>query len=103
MNKVFYSIPIEYRNNFSFTVSYFQHEKEYLEILTAVKGTEKEKRLASQFIARFFKHFPNLADQAIEAQIDLCEDEEVAVSTCFNNAAFMFVNMFVFVTYLVLK
>jgi hypothetical protein len=58
----------------------FQHEAEYLEILTAVKGSSKEKRLASQFIARFFKHFPTLADQAIEAQLDLCEDEDVAVS-----------------------
>jgi len=59
---------------------FFQHEAEYLEILTAVKGSSKEKRLASQFIARFFKHFPTLADQAIEAQLDLCEDEDVAVS-----------------------
>lgn len=57
-----------------------QHEKEYLEILTAVKGSPKEKRLASQFIARFFKHFPKLADQAIDAQLDLCEDEDMAVS-----------------------
>ncbi|XP_039294659.1 apoptosis inhibitor 5 [Nilaparvata lugens] len=56
-----------------------EHEKEYLEILMAVKGSEKEKRLASQFIARFFKHFPNLADQAIEAQLDLCEDEDVSI------------------------
>uniref|UniRef100_A0A1B6EI71 Apoptosis inhibitor 5/fibroblast growth factor 2-interacting factor 2 n=1 Tax=Cuerna arida TaxID=1464854 RepID=A0A1B6EI71_9HEMI len=56
-----------------------EHEKEYLEILTAVKGSEKEKRLASQFIARFFKHFPHLADQAIEAQIDLCEDEDLSI------------------------
>jgi hypothetical protein len=60
----------------------FQHEAEYLEILTAVKGSSKEKRLASQFIARFFKYFPALADQAIEAQLDLCEDEDVAVSWC---------------------
>lgn len=57
-----------------------QHEKEYLEILSAVKGTPKEKRLASQFIARFFKCFPDLADQAIEAQLDLCEDDDVSVS-----------------------
>ncbi|XP_034937056.1 apoptosis inhibitor 5 [Chelonus insularis] len=56
-----------------------EHEKEYLEILTAVKGTAKEKRLASQFIARFFKHFPKLADQAIEAHLDLCEDEDMAI------------------------
>lgn len=56
-----------------------EHEKEYLEIITAVKGSPKEKRLASQFIVRFFKHFPKLADQAIEAQLDLCEDEDVAI------------------------
>lgn len=60
---------------------YFQHEKEYLEILAAVKGSDKEKRLASQFIAKFFNSFPTLADQAIEAQFDLCEDDDVAVST----------------------
>lgn len=51
-----------------------------MEILTAVQGSAKEKRLASQFIARFFKHFPALANQAIEAQLDLCEDEDIAVS-----------------------
>ncbi|GBP03841.1 Apoptosis inhibitor 5 [Eumeta japonica] len=56
-----------------------KHEKEYLEILAAVKGSDKEKRLASQFIAKFFNSFPNLADQAIEAQFDLCEDEDVAI------------------------
>lgn len=58
----------------------FQHEKEYTEILAAVKGSDKEKRLASQFIAKFFSSFPNLAEQAIEAQFDLCEDDDVAVS-----------------------
>ncbi|XP_063989229.1 apoptosis inhibitor 5 [Diachasmimorpha longicaudata] len=56
-----------------------EHEKEYLEILKAVKGSPKEKRLASQFIARFFKHFPKLADKAIEAHLDLCEDEDIAI------------------------
>ncbi|CAG2056907.1 unnamed protein product [Timema podura] len=56
-----------------------QHADEYLEILMAVKGSSKEKRLASQFIARFFKHFPTYADQAIEAQLDLCEDEDIAI------------------------
>jgi hypothetical protein len=49
--------------------------------LAAVKGSDKEKRLASQFIAKFFHNFPNLAEQAIEAQFDLCEDDDVAVST----------------------
>ncbi|KAK3923937.1 Apoptosis inhibitor 5 [Frankliniella fusca] len=56
-----------------------EHKDDYLEILKAVKGSDKEKRLASQFIARFFKHFPTLADQAIEAQLDLCEDEDLAI------------------------
>ncbi|CAN8027341.1 unnamed protein product [Ixodes persulcatus] len=55
------------------------HEKEYLEILDSVKGTPSEKRLASQFIARFFKSFPHLAEKAIDAQLDLCEDADVAI------------------------
>lgn len=58
----------------------FQHEKEYLEILAAVKGTNNEKRLASQFICRFFKFFPDKVDQAIYAQLDLCEDDDISVS-----------------------
>lgn len=53
-----------------------EHELEYREILDAVKGSAKEKRLASQFIGKFFKHFPSLADLAIDRQLDLCEDED---------------------------
>ncbi|XP_055593117.1 apoptosis inhibitor 5 homolog [Uranotaenia lowii] len=53
-----------------------EHELEYREILDAVKGTAKEKRLASQFIGKFFKHFPTLAELAIDRQLDLCEDED---------------------------
>ncbi|XP_058804520.1 apoptosis inhibitor 5 [Phymastichus coffea] len=56
-----------------------EHEAEYLEILKAVKGSPKEKRLASQFIARFFKHFPTFADKAIDAHLDLCEDEDMSI------------------------
>ncbi|XP_014234899.1 apoptosis inhibitor 5 [Trichogramma pretiosum] len=56
-----------------------EHEAEYLEILKAVKGCPKEKRLASQFIARFFKNFPKLADKAIDAHLDLCEDEDISI------------------------
>ncbi|EEB10656.1 Apoptosis inhibitor, putative [Pediculus humanus corporis] len=54
-----------------------EHVKEYLEIMTAVKGSSKEKRLASQFITRFFKYFPSVAEQAIECLFDLCEDEDI--------------------------
>ncbi|KAK3729215.1 hypothetical protein QZH41_012253, partial [Actinostola sp. cb2023] len=56
------------------------HEDAYNAMLTFVKGTPAEKRLASTFITRFFKHFPKLQDQAIDALLDLCEDEESAVS-----------------------
>uniref|UniRef100_A0A182NAY7 Apoptosis inhibitor 5/fibroblast growth factor 2-interacting factor 2 n=1 Tax=Anopheles dirus TaxID=7168 RepID=A0A182NAY7_9DIPT len=56
-----------------------EHEAEYKEILDAVKGTAKEKRLASQFIGKFFKHFPDLAELAIESQLDLCEDEDTQI------------------------
>ncbi|EDW90172.1 apoptosis inhibitor 5 homolog [Drosophila yakuba] len=56
-----------------------EHVDEYTEILKAVKGTSKEKRLASQFIGNFFKHFPDLADTAIDAQFDLCEDDDTQI------------------------
>uniref|UniRef100_A0A182PKU5 Apoptosis inhibitor 5/fibroblast growth factor 2-interacting factor 2 n=1 Tax=Anopheles epiroticus TaxID=199890 RepID=A0A182PKU5_9DIPT len=56
-----------------------EHEAEYKEILDAVKGSAKEKRLASQFIGKFFKHFPSLAELAIESQLDLCEDEDTQI------------------------
>ena len=57
----------------------FQHEAEFTYIISAVKGGAGEKRLASQFIARFFKYFPGLAAQAINAMFDLCEDDDVMV------------------------
>ena len=49
-------------------------------ILAAVKGSQAEKRLASQFITRFFKFFPKLQENAIDAMLDLCEDEDNMVS-----------------------
>lgn len=56
-----------------------EHEKEYTSFINAVKGGPGEKRLASQFIARFFKYFPSLANQAINALFDLCEDDDVMI------------------------
>lgn len=35
----------------------------------------KEKKLAAQIIVKFFKHFPTLQNQALNAIIDLCEDD----------------------------
>lgn len=49
----------------------FQHKDAYQVILDGVKGGAKEKRLAAQFIPKFFKHFLELADLAINAQSDL--------------------------------
>lgn len=57
-----------------------QHKDAYQVILDGVKGGPKEKRLAAQFIPKFFSNFPELADAAINAQLDLCEDEDVSVS-----------------------
>jgi len=56
-------------------------EKEaYLSIISGVQGGNAEKRLASQFIVRFFQHFTDtLAEGALNAMFDLCEDEDVAI------------------------
>ncbi|XP_075996181.1 apoptosis inhibitor 5 [Genypterus blacodes] len=56
-----------------------QHKDAYQVILDGVKGGAKEKRLAAQFIPKFFSSFPELADAAINAQLDLCEDEDVSI------------------------
>jgi len=55
------------------------HRSEYMEILAGVKGTDQCKRLSSQFIARFFPHFPDLSQQSIDAMLDLCEDSNVMI------------------------
>lgn len=57
-----------------------QQKDANLVTLDGVKGGTKEKQFAAQFIPKFFKHFPDLADSAINAQLDLCEDEDVSVS-----------------------
>ncbi|KAM8860925.1 apoptosis inhibitor 5 [Synchiropus picturatus] len=56
-----------------------QHKDAYQVILDGVKGGPKEKRLAAQFIPKFFSSFPELADAAINAQLDLCEDDDVSI------------------------
>uniref|UniRef100_H3CBP5 Apoptosis inhibitor 5 n=1 Tax=Tetraodon nigroviridis TaxID=99883 RepID=H3CBP5_TETNG len=56
-----------------------QHKDAYQVILDGVKGGPKEKRLAAQFIPKFFSSFPDMADTAINAQLDLCEDEDVSI------------------------
>lgn len=56
-----------------------EHEAEYRLFMEAVKGNSGQKRLASQFMARFFKHFPALARDTINAMFDLCEDADVMI------------------------
>lgn len=48
-------------------------------ILGGVTGNTAVKRLSAQFIARFFKHFPDEAENAISALVDLCEDDDVNI------------------------
>jgi len=60
-------------------LSYKAHQGEYEEILAGVKGADNCKRLSSQFIARFFALFPSLAEQSIDAMLDLCEDSNVDI------------------------
>lgn len=55
------------------------HKEEYTAILGGIKGGSNEKRLASQFIARFFKFFPDLGEQSLDAMFDLCEDDDVNI------------------------
>ncbi|KAL5729990.1 Apoptosis inhibitor 5 [Ranunculus cassubicifolius] len=56
-----------------------QNVEDYQGIIRAAKGSTKAKQLAAQMIPRFFKHFPSLADSAVEAHFDLCEEEELGV------------------------
>lgn len=55
------------------------HEEEFLYILKAVKGGPGEKRLAAQFVSRFFKFFPKHSYEAINALFDLCEDDDITI------------------------
>ncbi|KAJ7562429.1 hypothetical protein O6H91_03G068800 [Diphasiastrum complanatum] len=56
-----------------------KNESDYVGIIDAAKGSSKAKQLAGQLIPRFFKHFPNLSAQAINAQFDLCEEDELGI------------------------
>lgn len=56
-----------------------KNESDYVGIISAAKGSSKSKQLAAQLIPRFFKHFPSLSAEAINAQLDLCEEEEFGI------------------------
>lgn len=44
----------------------------------------KARQLAAQLIPRFFKYFPGLSVNAVDAHLDLCEAEELGVSFSFS-------------------
>ncbi|KAH9518687.1 Apoptosis inhibitor 5 [Bulinus truncatus] len=56
-----------------------EHESEFRKFLAAAKGNVGEKRLASQFICRFFKFFPHAQDDAINILFELCEDPDASI------------------------
>jgi len=60
-------------------VPVIQHVAEYDRIINAVKGDVKSKTLAAQFIPPFFGKFADRAEQALNAQLDLVEDENNVV------------------------
>lgn len=53
-----------------------ERSAEYLECIEGTKGGPKEKKLTAQILAKFFKHFPALQDKALNALLDLCEEND---------------------------
>lgn len=62
-----------------------QNVKDYEGIIEAAKTSLKAKQLAAQLIPRFFKFFPDLSSRAVDAHLDLIEEEELGVSIYFLN------------------
>lgn len=56
-----------------------QNVKDYEGIIEAAKTSLKAKQLAAQLIPRFFKFFPDLSSRAVDAHLDLIEEEELGV------------------------
>lgn len=71
-----------------------QNEADYFGIIAAAKGSAKSKQLTAQLIPRFFKYFPSLSSDAINAQLDLCEEEELGVSLSYPSLCVEFLGWF---------
>ncbi len=56
-----------------------QHADAFEGIIKATKGSLNEKKLASGFITKFFRYFSSLQESAIDALLDLIEDEDAQV------------------------
>ncbi|CAG8743546.1 2799_t:CDS:2, partial [Racocetra fulgida] len=58
---------------------YNEVKKSYKTIISGAHGESNCKRLAAQFIPRFFGKFPEFHEMAIDALFDLCEDTDLNV------------------------
>lgn len=79
---------LNYLKNYIYIVFLFfvlQNVKDYEGIIEAAKTSLKAKQLAAQLIPRFFKFFPDLSSRAVDAHLDLIEEEELGVSIYFLN------------------
>merc|ERR1711935_50375 len=56
-----------------------KYEEQFKTILSGVHGDNNTKKLASQFTSRFFSKFPTLANDSLDAILDLCEDDNVDI------------------------
>ena len=61
-------------------ILHVQHTDAYKNIIQSAKGSTGEKKLAPGFITKFLRHFPSLHNEAIDAMVDLIEDEDTQVS-----------------------
>lgn len=65
-------------------VNFEQNVEDYENIIkAATSNSVKARQLAAQLIPRFFKFFPDLSVSAVDAHLDLCEAEELGVSSYF--------------------
>ncbi|KAF7803364.1 putative pre-mRNA-splicing factor ATP-dependent RNA helicase DEAH9 [Senna tora] len=69
----------EYGEQLSNAKDKAQNVKDYQGIIDAAKTSVKAKQLAAQLIPRFFKFFPDLSGPALDAHLDLVEEEELGV------------------------
>ncbi|XP_066146303.1 apoptosis inhibitor 5 isoform X1 [Euwallacea fornicatus] len=59
-----------------------EHSAEYLDCINSPKEDPKEKKLTAKIISQFYKHFPALQEQALNALLDFCEETDGDVRIC---------------------
>ncbi|CAI0445069.1 unnamed protein product [Linum tenue] len=69
----------EYGERLSEAKDKAQNVADYQGIIDAAKTSLKAKQLAAQLIPRFFKFFPELSNHAVDAHLDLVEEEDLRV------------------------